>query len=77
MKIVYFYDGLGNQMFQYSFYKKIKKKNKNTYGNLNFYKKNKVHNGYELKKIFNIDIEEDKKESIFFNLSIKKIFFKG
>lgn len=75
MKIIYFYDGLGNQMFQYSFYKKIKKKNKNTYGNLNFYKKNKVHNGYELKKIFNIDIEEDKKESIFFNLSIKKNIF--
>lgn len=75
MKIVYFYDGLGNQMFQYAFYKKLKKKDKNIYGNLNFYKKNGIHNGYELKKIFNIDIENDKKENDFFNLSIRKNIF--
>ena len=75
MKTIYFYDGLGNQMFQYAFYKKLKKKYKNVYGNLNFYQKNKIHNGYELKKIFNIDIEKDKKENNFFNGAIKKNIF--
>lgn len=65
MKIIYIFDGLGNQMFQYAFYKKMKKLYKNVYGNLDTFSRDypqglEDFSGYELKKIFNIDIEEKK-----------------
>lgn len=59
MKIIYFFDGLGNQMFQYAYYKAIKSKEDNVYADLNSFKRDqKIHNGYELEKIFNIKVEE-------------------
>jgi len=59
MIIVEFCGGLGNQMFQYAFYKALKY----TYptikikADLNNYKTNKYHNGFELFKIFNIQLD--------------------
>lgn len=60
MIIVCFGDGLGNQMFQYAFYYSLKKKSTcsvladidNFYGSVN------KHNGFELKRIFDVPIEE-------------------
>lgn len=65
MKIVYFFDGLGNQMFQYAYYKALKNKEKNIYANLDAYKRDYIQNirdfnGYELKRIFNINVKEKK-----------------
>lgn len=65
MKIVYFFDGLGNQMFQYAYYKALRNKEKNIYANLDAYKRDysqniKDFNGYELKRIFNVNVEEKK-----------------
>lgn len=59
MKIIYFFDGLGNQMFQYAYYKAIKSRENNIYGDLNSFRRDeKIHNGYELERIFKINIEE-------------------
>lgn len=58
MKIVKIMGGLGNQMFQYTLYKRFLEKNVEVYGDLEFFNQTKSHNGYELKKIFNIEIPE-------------------
>ena len=55
MKIVEIIGGLGNQMFQYAFYIFLKNKYKNIYLNLDYFKRNQIHNGYELERIFNIN----------------------
>lgn len=65
MKIIYFFDGLGNQMFQYAYYKMLKNKEKKVYANLDAYKRDynqeiKDFNGYELKRIFKINVEKKK-----------------
>lgn len=76
MKIIYIFDGLGNQMFQYAFYKKMKKIYKNVYGNIDTFKRDvKIHNGYELKRIFNIDIEEKNIifDNFFSRVRLKKV----
>lgn len=75
MKIIYIFDGLGNQMFQYAFYKKMKKIYKNVYGNLDTFKRDmKIHNGYELDRVFGVEIEEKKVifDSFFSMVRLKK-----
>ena len=53
MDVVLIFNGLGNQMSQYSFYLKKKKLSKST--RFLFYKKSrKIHNGYELDNVFGI-----------------------
>ena len=61
MLVVCFGDGLGNQMFQYAFFKSLQKHYpgvkvradiNNFYGSMN------EHNGYELERIFGIKLEE-------------------
>ena len=52
MKIVVFKGGLGNQLFQYAFYKYLSRKDETFY----FYNDawyNVSHNGFELDKYFN------------------------
>lgn len=60
MFIVCFGDGLGNQMFQYAFYIALQEKypENDVYMDIfNIYGK-KIHNGFELNKIFGIEIKE-------------------
>lgn len=48
--------GLGNQMFQYALYKKFENDGKNVKMDIYPYKAQKMHNGFELNKIFNLKI---------------------
>lgn len=58
MKIIRFLGGLGNQMFQYAFYKSMEKIDPNVKVDLINYKIDKSHNGYELEDIFNLKIKK-------------------
>ena len=70
MIIVRFTSGLGNQMFQYSFYRLMKEKYKDTkvLADLTWFYANNDHHGYELERIFgagNLEIEEASKGQIY------------
>lgn len=73
MIIVRFTSGLGNQMFQYSFYRFLKTLYKDTQvkADLTWFYANNDHHGYELQRIFgaatnsSFDIEEAGKGEIF------------
>lgn len=56
MKLITLSGGIGNQMFQYAFYLKMKSLDKHTYLHLKKIKKAAEHNGYELEKVFGIHI---------------------
>lgn len=62
--IILFEGGLGNQMFQYAYYLAQKERfpEAKVQADLRFFTYHQVHNGYELKRIFNIDVEECTKE---------------
>ena len=54
---VFIHSGLGNQKFEYAFYLSRKRINPHTTCNMGLLKDRKVHNGFELNKIFNINIK--------------------
>lgn len=55
MKIVMINGGLGNQLFQYIFYRALyEKQNENCYLDDSAFFREKIHNGYEIEKIFDI-----------------------
>jgi len=68
--IIRFTSGLGNQMYQYSFYKLMKEKYKNTevLADLTWFYANKDHQGYELERLFgqrsSFEIEEATKRQL-------------
>lgn len=73
MKIVVFKGGLGNQLFQYAFYKYLSRKDETFY----FYNDawyNVSHNGFELDKYFKTD--DLKKCSRFWIILFKTILSK-
>lgn len=54
MIIIQVEGGLGNQMFQYALYVFFANRNINTKADISKFKDYKLHNGYELERIFNI-----------------------
>lgn len=69
--------GLGNQMFQYAFYFKLKTLQKKVKFDISYFDKNFNHNGFELERLFNLQIEKSFKcESLFFKL-LRKIGLKS
>ncbi|SEM69141.1 Glycosyl transferase family 11 [bacterium A37T11] len=56
MKIVRFLGGLGNQMFQYAFYKSLELQFKNVKADILEFENYTHHNGFELEKIFPLRI---------------------
>lgn len=57
LKIIEILGGLGNQMFQYALYLKFKKLGYNAKIDLSNLRNYKLHNGYELEKIFKVKPE--------------------
>jgi hypothetical protein len=57
MKIVKVSSGLGNQMFQYAFYLALKQYFTDVKIDIFYYVSYKIHNGFELKKIFDIEMD--------------------
>jgi hypothetical protein len=58
MIVVKVYGGLGNQMFQYAFYKYLQLCNDNIYLDISDYNVHKHHHGFELSNIFGINVEQ-------------------
>lgn len=58
MKIVNINSGLGNQMFQFSFYLSLKNKYKSEEIKIDksWFEVDKFHNGFELEKVFNVNL---------------------
>jgi len=54
--VVWFGGGLGNQMFQYCLYCFLKKHNKEVKADCTQYSTTPMHNGFELEKLFDLDI---------------------
>lgn len=57
MKIVKILGGLGNQMFQYAFYKSLQSKGIKVYADLSDFENYPLHNGYELERVFNLRVK--------------------
>lgn len=57
MLIINMSGGLGNQMFQYALYKVMKIKYKNVKVGLTYYDNYNIHNGFELERIFKLNMK--------------------
>ena len=86
MIIVKFIGGLGNQMFQYAFYRFLKGKYENVKADITDFFSYELHNGYELERIFNFKVDkanfyeilqlrDENRKGIFFKIK-RKIFGK-
>lgn len=58
MKIVRFLGGLGNQMFQYAFYKALSQKFPHVKVDIRDFQQYNLHNGFELEKVFDIQLKK-------------------
>ncbi len=57
MKIVKFIGGLGNQMFQFAFYKALQEKGHSVRADLTAFNNYSLHNGFELEDVFAIKLK--------------------
>ena len=58
MKVVKFLGGLGNQMFQYAFYLSLKQHFGKVKADLHGFDDYELHHGFELEKVFGIQLEK-------------------
>ena len=58
MIIVKFIGGLGNQMFQYAFYRSLKEKYNNVKADITDFYGYRLHNGFILEDIFNVEVDK-------------------
>ena len=67
MIILRFTSGLGNQMFQYAFYTYLRKKYPETevLADTTWYKWNKAHQGFELRRLFERDTNHQSSDTAF------------
>ncbi|MCG6191229.1 alpha-1,2-fucosyltransferase [Maribellus maritimus] len=78
MKVVKIIGGLGNQMFQYAFFLFMKKEGINAKIDITDFDNYTLHNGFELKRVFGINIRNDiisQKELNFRKIKDNKPFF--
>lgn len=69
--------GLGNQMFQYAFYQYVScVENRALYCNLSDFKKYQLHQGYELEKVFELEINNKGSNKLYRRLQFLRIFNK-
>ncbi|MBO9676157.1 MAG: alpha-1,2-fucosyltransferase [Sphingobacteriaceae bacterium] len=61
MKIIKLLGGLGNQMFQYAFYRSLQNNGLKVYADLSDFEGYPLHNGYELERIFNLSMKTPSK----------------
>ncbi len=64
MVIVRIIGGLGNQMFQYAFYRYLQKQGLYVKADITDFKSYKLHNGFELNKVFGINLNLAEQEEI-------------
>lgn len=57
MKVVAVKGGLGNQMFQYAFYRALQNRGERVKADISSYTHWQQHNGYELEKLFGIELD--------------------
>jgi hypothetical protein len=72
MNIVRITSGLGNQLFQYAFYKALKAKQPDTKMDISEFKYRKHHYGFELEKIFHIAPDYASKDECNFLADVSK-----
>lgn len=58
MKVVKFLGGLGNQLFQYAFFLAMQQRFPNVKADLSEFATYKLHNGFELERVFGISLPE-------------------
>ena len=59
MNVIFLQGGLGNQMFQYAFYLALKHKHFDVECDISMLLHQKQHNGYELSRLFGIQLNKD------------------
>ena len=64
MIIITFSGGLGNQMFQYALFKKFQSLGREVKADISFYDKYNSHNGFEMDKIFLLNVPRATKKNI-------------
>ena len=64
MLIVRLFGGLGNQMFQYSFYQFLKKYGNEVYLDISDFQTHRHHYGFELDKVFDLSFDTAQKKDV-------------
>ena len=72
MTVITFQGGLGNQMFQYLFLNLIKQFGYETYADISLYNKTKMHGGFILNDVFEIELPQPESSLILSNNKLLK-----